>query len=238
MPLACNSIKANGEFDMKNLLRSIIVYIALTIPVLASEQNKTVTTERQGMPEVAQLALTAQPQKQRAVVSQAYESYVWFYSIDLRLSRDINDNGYFHRLEVDIDADTSDPYVQVFAEYSLQSRYGKEYIFYTSSVFELFGQRNDDWLAIDTVLQRDYPRDEYLLTIRLFDASSGYLVAEISGYDDSSLDRLPLEDYQRDTYFPSSTTVSVSGGGTGIVALFVLGWLLLYRRSTAAKVNL
>jgi hypothetical protein len=234
MPLACNSIKANGEFDMKNLLQGIILIIALTVPAISAEPSNTATTERQGVPEVTQLALKSQSQKQTATVSQAYESYVWFYSVDLRLSRDINGNGYYHRLEVDIDADTSDTYVQVFAEYSLQSRYGKEYIFYTSSVFELFGQRNDDWLAIDTVLQRDYPSDEYLLTIRLFDASSGYLVAEISGYDDSSLDRLPLEDYQRDNYFPSSTTVSVSGGSTSIFALLALAWLLLYRKSTSA----
>ena len=224
---------------MKNLLQCIILFIALTVPAYSAEQALAVTTERLGVPDVSQLALKAQNTRGSDITTQAYESYVWFHSIDLRLSRDINDNGYYHRLEVDIDADTSDAYVQVFAEYSLQPRYGNEYIFYTSSVFELYGQRNDDWLAIDTVLQRDYPRDEYVLTIRIFDASSGYLVAEISGYDDSSLDRLPLEDYQRDNYFGSSTTVGVgvgvSSGSSGILTLLGLGLVLFRRKFMLAK---
>lgn len=221
---------------MKNMLQYIILFIVLTVPAYSAEQPKTITTERLGVPDVTQLALKPQKTRGSEITTQAYESYVWFHSIDLRLSRDNNDNGYYHRLEIDIDADSSDAYVQVFAEYSLQPRYGNEYIFYTSSVFEVYGQRNDDWLAIDTVLQRDYPLDEYLLTIRLFDANTGFLVAEISGYDDSSLDRLPLEDYQRDNHFGSSTTVGVgvSSGSAGKFALLGLGLLFLYRKTMLA----
>ncbi|MGI5308046.1 choice-of-anchor H family protein [Rheinheimera sp. WS51] len=220
---------------MKNILLSIVLFTVLAAPAYSTEQAKSTTTERFGAPDISQLNQAMQlkkPTKGPAkVVSQAYESYVWFHSVDLYLSRDINNNGFYHRLEVEIDADTFEPYTQVFAEFSLKSSYGDEYIFYTSSIFELYGESSEDWLAIDTILEQDYPRDEYLLTIRLFDANSGYLVAEISGYDDINLDLLPLEDYQRDNRFPnSSVSVGVAAGSTGIVALFGLSLLCIRRK--------
>ena len=161
---------------------------------------------------------------------QAYQSHVWFHRIDLVLTGDINANGYYHRLEVEFDADTSLGYQQVFAEFSLLPTYGGERIYYTSSVFELYRDSADDWLAIDTVLDQRYPADNYLLTVRLYDASTGYLLAEISGFDDINLDLLPLEDYSRDSYIDSSTTVEVSAGSTGIAGLLALCLLLILRQ--------
>jgi hypothetical protein len=138
------------------------------------------------------------------------------------ISGDLNDNGYYHRLEIELDADTSASYQQVFAEFTLLPTYGYERVYYTSSVFELYGQSPDDWLAIDTVLENRFAPDDYLLTVRLFDAATGYLLAEISGFDDANLDYLPLEDYGRDSYIGSSTTVEASGGAAGILSLLLL----------------
>ena len=145
------------------------------------------------------------------------------------LSGDINANGYYHRLEVELDADTSVPYQQVFAEFSLLPGHGAERLYYTSSVFELYGESADDWLAIDTVLEHQFAPDDYLLTVRLYDAASGYLLAEISGFDDVSLDYIPLEDYNRDSYTGGSS-VEVSGGSAGILLICALCLLLWQRR--------
>lgn len=174
--------------------------------------------------------LPAQSSNSGLSTAQAYQSHVWFHRIDLALTGDINANGYYHRLEVEFDADTSLHYLQVFAEFSLLPTYGGERIYYTSSVFELYRDSANDWLAIDTVLDHRYPADNYLLTVRLYDASSGYLLAEISGFDDINLDLLPLEDYSRDSYIDSSTTVEVSAGSTGIAAILALCLLLLLRQ--------
>jgi hypothetical protein len=166
-------------------------------------------------------------------VNQSYQSDVWFHSIDISLARDNNNNGYFHQLYVEFDAETDDAYRQVFAEFSLTPDYGNEQVYYTSSVFELFRQSSNDWLAIETDLQHQYPANFYLLTIRIFDANSGYLLAEASGYDLSALDALTLEDYQRDRIRVSSS-VEVSAGSTGLV--FLLGLcLLLVRRQQSRK---
>ena len=208
---------------MKNIIIWILSSSLLlaALPVAADSR----TTERHG----AHTAVSLKNNKPQMAGVQGYQSHVWFHSVDVFLSGDLNSNGYFHRLEVELDADTSERYQQVFAEFSLLPTYGGERIFYTSSVFELYRDSPDDWLAIDTMLENRFAADEYLLTIRLFDAATGYLLAEISGFDDVNLDLLPLEDYGRDSYV-SSTTVEVSGGSAGILGLLALCLVLWQRR--------
>lgn len=210
---------------MKNImLRQLSYLLLLLLPAASAIAAGSSSIERHSAAKTAQIQT-----KQSAVVTQAYQSHVWFHSVDIFLHGDINDNGYFHRLEVEIDADTSAPYQQVFAEFSLLPTSGAERLYYTSSVFELFRQSSEDWLAVDTVLEHQFAPDDYLLTIRLFDAATGYLLAEISGFDDSSLDYIPLEDYSRDSYTGGSTTVEVSAGATGILALLALCLVLVQR---------
>ena len=210
-----------------NLLSVLLLVLALPATAGTTDNNDnavniSTSTERRSDNVMQQHAVQAKAAKSSGVSSQAYQSHVWFHSVDIYLSGDINSNGYYHRLEVEFDADTSVPYQQVFAEFTLLPTYGDERVYYTSSVFELYGQSPDDWLAIDTVLENRFAPDDYLLTVRLFDAATGYLLAEISGFDDANLDYIPLEDYNRDSYIGSSTTVEASGGATGILLLLVL----------------
>ena len=195
-----------------------LLLCAVALPVFAADSQ---TTEQRGNP-----VLQLKAQKAPMVTTQSYQSYAWFHSVNLTLSGDINNNGYFHRLEVEIDADTSEPYLQVFAEYTLLPSYGDERLYYTSSVFELYRQSADDWLAIDTVLEDSFAPDDYLLTVRLFDAATGYMIAEISGFDDDNLDYLALEDYNRDSYVPVTSTVEVQGGSTGMFFVIALCLIL------------
>lgn len=205
----------------KIIYSTLALLFVLAGPTVALEQS----TERR-----ATALTTLDGKKSTLATSQAYQTHVWFHRVELFLSGDINANGYFHRLEVEFDADTDLPYQPVFAEFSLLPTYGTERIYYTSSVFELFRESADDWLAVDTVLDRQYPADKYLLTVRLFDANTGYLLAEISGFDDINLDLLALEDYNRDSYIGSSTTVEVSAGAAGISSALALCLLLVFRQ--------
>jgi hypothetical protein len=211
---------------MKNISLYMIscVWLLFTLPVSA-DTSDSLTTERRSYTKPSLKSV-----KDSVVTTQSYQSHVWFDSVDIRLSGDLNANGYFHRLEVEFDADTSVSYQPVFAEFSLLPSRGNERVYYTSSIFELYRQSADDWLAIDTVLQNRFAADNYLLTIRLFDANTGYLLAEISGFDDINLDYIPLEDYGRDSFIPSSTTVQVSAGTTGIIFLLTLCFVAYQRR--------
>lgn len=210
---------------MKNISLSLLSCLLLWLAMPAEARNAdNTTTERYS--EQRSLLKSA---KDTRVTTQAYQSHVWFHSVDVFISGDLNNNGYYHRLEVELDADTSVPYQQVFAEFTLLPTYGDERVYYTSSVFELYGQSPDDWLAIDTMLEKHYAPDDYLLTVRLFDAATGYLLAEISGFDDVNLDYIPLEDYNRDRYIGSSTTIEASGGTSGILMLLALCLLAVHR---------
>uniref|UniRef100_A0A486XQD9 Uncharacterized protein n=1 Tax=Rheinheimera sp. BAL341 TaxID=1708203 RepID=A0A486XQD9_9GAMM len=210
---------------MKNINLKLFMLLALLLSYSSQATIDTSGTTEQVGPAVSGLSST----KSTAITRQGYQSHVWFHRIELALSGDINGNGHYHRLAIEFDADTSMPYQQVFAEFSLWPGYGAERIYYTSSIFELYGESATDWLAIDTVLEDQFVVADYLLTVRLFDAASGYLVAEISGYDDVNLDYLPLEDYGRDRYTGSSSTVEVSAGSTGIFWLCALCCLVLLR---------
>ena len=204
-----------------NTFSRTLASLLLCVVVLPAFAADSQTTERRGNP-----VLQLKAQKAPMVTTQGYQSYAWFHSVNLTLSGDINNNGYFHRLEVEIDADTSEPYLQVFAEYTLLPSYGNERLYYTSSVFELYRQSADDWLTIDTVLEDSFAPDDYLLTIRLFDAATGYMIAEISGFDDDNLDYLALEDYASDRYVPVTSTVEVQGGSTGMFFVIALCLIL------------
>ncbi len=206
---------------MKNILFLATLALSFSIQISGEELNITnefMTGSRlQAVPEI----------KASIPALQSYQTHVWFHSVDISMSRDDNHNGFFHDLYIRIDADTSRSYQDVFAEYSLLPYRGPERVFYTSSVFRLYRQSSSDWLAIETELREDYPADHYLLTIRLFDANSGYLLAEISGFDTGSLDNLPLEDYYRDQRF--NHIEEHQGGSSGIFALILTG-LLTWRR--------
>lgn len=207
---------------MKTLLKTAAT-ILLFLPLLSWADS--ISTELRSQ----QQSVIQTGKVRSAAVNQSYQSDVWFHSIDISLARDNNYNGYFHQLYVEFDADTDYAYRQVFAELSLTPDYGYERVYYTSSVFELRGQNSNDWLGIETDLQHQYPTNFYLLTIRIFDASTGYLLAEASGYDLSALDALTLEDYQRDQ-IQTSSSVEVSAGTTGIAMLIALCLLLLRSR--------
>jgi len=209
---------------MKNICLTLFSVMIFTLAAPASASSDSRTTELHGSGKSL-----LKVQKDTVVTTQAYQSHVWFHSVDIVLSGDINNNGYFHRLQVDIDADTSLAYQPVFAEFSLLPSHGGEKVYYTSSVFELFGQSGDDWLLADTILEQRFAPDQYLLTIRLFDANTGYLLAEISGFDDANLDYLALEDYGYDSHVPVTNTVEVHGGQTGILLLLALCLVLGYR---------
>ena len=202
----------------------LIAGLLLSTMVIAEQVPSVQTQEFYGATEQEQ-----QPHQSAGLVSsQSYSTDVWFHSVDLTLSGDINNNGFYHQLYLQFDADTNRSSKAVFAEFSLQRDNRPEQLFHTSSIFTLYGQSRDDWFAIDTTLEANYPTDYYALIIRIYDASSGWLLAELSGYDEPVLDLLPLEDYWRDQQ--RVVVVESSAGSFGILMLLGLS-LLLWQRN-------
>ena len=208
------------------LLLSVLLLI--TASSLGAEQPVSTTLEQRGTAESE-----AMDEATGLVSAQSYSTDVWFHRLELELSGDFNNNGFYHQLYLKFDADTNRSSLPVWAEFSLQRPGRAEQLFHISSIFTLYRQSRHDWFAIDTTLEAHYPAGYYDLIIRLYDASTGWLVAEISGYDELILADLPLEDYQRDQQV--LTVVESYGGSLGIFGMLGLSLLLWRQQSKRCK---
>lgn len=166
--------------------------------------------------------------------AQAFSSTSWFDTVDLEMSRDLDNDRYYSKLYVKFDAHTQKQRQDVYAVYSLINDRNQLYQIYTSSIFSLYGSSRTDQFAIDMSLS-GIPRDVYKLRIQLRDAASGALLAELSGNDTSSLSRLFLESASTDGPPPVVIVEERHGGSIGILALAALSLLGVSRRFLVKK---
>lgn len=202
----------------------------------APQQTKEQHLAASEVAATANNASTQQADSRSMATTQAFQSSAWFQSIDLTLRRDLNNNGFYSQLYVRFDAHSDYSRQPVYAIYSLISGNGVARRIHTSSIFTLYGQSSQDWFAVETNLV-SLPRDYYKLKIQLVDAQTGYLLAEMSGYDNATLDRLALEDQNSDNYSTVVVVHEESAGSFGIFALLGLSCCYLWRRKQQVVQN-
>jgi hypothetical protein len=139
------------------------------------------------------------------------------------ISRDDDDDGYFHRLEVTFDADTSGEVVWVYARLYLSLEGGPWNHYYTTETFSVEGYTIADEYEVVTRLLDGYPTGYYDVLIELYDADDELLAVNYGPYEDADLAVLPLEDYYRDDY-------DYGGGGATVILPLLLGLLLLLKK--------
>lgn len=158
----------------------------------------------------------------------------WFYTADVILFSDDDNDGYYYGIDLLFDADTVYEQADVFAVLYL-SREGGPWVEYAETdVFPIFGATSDDDYVIVTELLDGYPTGSYDILIELYDTWDGAFVAEIGPADTSALSFLPLEDAERDK--PRVVVVEQGGGGAadltlaGLLALALLADAIRRRR--------
>ncbi|MEJ2405661.1 MAG: choice-of-anchor H family protein [Candidatus Thiodiazotropha sp.] len=145
------------------------------------------------------------------------------------LSRDDDDDGFYHRIRVSFDPDVSNEEAWVYAKIYLSLEGGRWNHLYTTEVFRIVGTRADDGYEVVTRLLDGYPAGYYDVLIELYDADFDLLMVNYGPYEDRDLAVLPLEDsYQDDD--------DVYGGGGAmdlglLVLLLVGGYRLMLRKS-------
>lgn len=223
---------------MKTIGKSLLVFSLVTLwpwfAVAADDMRDAPmpTTEQYVKPSQvaaeASQALSSPPPAQPPVL-QTYRTTSWFQTIDVTLRRDVNNNGYFSELVIRFDANTDYSAQPVYAIYSLIDSRNQEWRFHTSSIFTLYRQQTNDWFSITSDI-KGLSRDLYRLRIQLKDANTNATLAEISGFDTATLNRLALEDRVDDSR--TSTVIVVreeSGGSIGIYWLLLLSCVGLWR---------
>ena len=148
----------------------------------------------------------------------------WFYTADVELFNDRDNDGYFHGIDLLFDADTYYTFADVYAVVYLSLNGGPWNEYAVTEDFTLFGTSSDDEYIIITELISGYPAGSYDILIELFDAYDSTFLAWYGPEDTPELAFLPLEDADRDVAeVPDVIVVNHhhGGGATG-------AWLILF----------
>ncbi|MEW8016565.1 MAG: choice-of-anchor H family protein [Candidatus Thiodiazotropha endolucinida] len=159
---------------------------------------------------------------QRTFAAHAVGRELSIFDAHTVISRDDDDDGYYHRIKVIFDADTSGDEVWVYARLYLSLEGGPWNHYYTTELFPIEGDVSDDEYEVVTRLLDGYPSGYYDVLIELYDGDNDLLAVNYGPYEDGDLAVLPLEDSYRDDYG--------GGGATGLMTTLLLALALLVIR--------
>jgi hypothetical protein len=158
----------------------------------------------------------------------------WFYTADVVLFNDHDNDGYFHGIDLLFDADTYFVSADVYAVVYLSFEGGPWNEYAVTDPFTISGTSADDEYVIVTELLSGYPSGSYDLLIELFDAVDGSFLAWYGPEDTPALAFLALEDADRDRPVETGPDVIVvhehGGGAAGWMLLALLGSVAISRR--------
>lgn len=221
---------------MSKLIFAIaLVALMAAGPTFAAEEAEKTVTIREGVSgsplgasrqASAGSPRTLQVQEKASTAADDYE----FIEVDIFLDRDDDNDGFFHRITLDFDADTvfveSDVYATIFL--SFEGGPWEELV--TTLTFTLTGASANDRYVVETDLETGYFTGDYDALIELYEADTGFFVAELGPAQTTAVTVLPLEDRERDD--PGILIVSDGGGGSAGFGLLALLSLLTWRRLT------
>jgi len=165
--------------------------------------------------------------------TQTANNDFWFYSADVVLFNDHDDDGYFHGIDLLFDADTYYTSVDVYAVVYLSYEGGPWNEYAATENFTIYGTEASDEFNIVTELLSGYPAGSYDLLIELFDAYDDSYLAYFGPDDTSELAFLPLEDADRDVVIVPDIIIIEDhhhgGGSTSGWFILVLGLAALLR---------
>jgi len=169
-------------------------------------------------------------------ISYHYGGDITIYDASTTLISDFDDDGFYHRFSVAIDADTIYSTSWVYAKLYLSYEGGPWNYYASSDDFHIHGDSELDIHVVETELAEGFPAGYYDILIELYDAEFGELLHSYGPYDDDSLSTLPLEDsvYDDDGYYSTGVTteVIVTGhGGISVWLLVIFGLMGLLRKA-------
>jgi hypothetical protein len=152
-----------------------------------------------------------------------YEGDISVYDASTTLISDFDDDGFYHRFSVGIDADTVYATSYVYAELYLSYEGGPWNYYASSDAFHIHGDSTLDVFYVETELAEGFPAGYYDVRIELYDADTGEWLLNYGPYDDSSLTALPLEDSMHDDdYYSTGYTTEVIVAGHGGIDVWLL----------------
>lgn len=200
---------------------------AIALPELKrTEQKPALTKNATKLTQVTQLQVQQQ--------QQTYVGYRDFsvYQAHSRLFDDIDQDGFYQTFSVTFDADVygyivNEP-ANVYAEMYLSRNGGPWEHYYTTDVFTIYGESEDDDFEVLTTLSQGYKTDYYDVLIDLYEYGYTDVVATLSADQSDGLYALALESSDRDVIYQEvivEEVVIVEGGSLswGVLLLLFAG---------------
>jgi len=198
------------------------VRVSTSVSYLATEKIPADfnSTEADVMPALKKFGYRKEAQQlEKAVQNKSCGCGAFVFNATTILLNDLDNDGYYHRFKVVIDADSTDLYGEwVYAKLYLSLEGGPWNHYATSGDFFIKGHTSGDEFVVETELAEGFPAGYYDIRIELFDANYDDWLDTYGPHDDGALNAIPLEDAERDDDYGYG--YSISGGGS-------FGWLLL-----------
>ncbi|UJF21342.1 choice-of-anchor H family protein [Shewanella sp. OMA3-2] len=188
-----------------------------------------------------------QSQMTQTQVQQVQKTYLGYrdftvYQAHSRLFDDIDQDGFYQTFSVTFDADvygyTVNEPANVYAEMYLSRNGGPWEHYYTTDVFTIYGESDDDDFEVLTTLRQGYKTDYYDVLIDLYEYGYNDVVATLSADESDGLYALPLESSDRDIIYQDvivEEVVIVEGGSLSWTVLLLLFAGLFSRKTISLK---
>ena len=150
------------------------------------------------------------------------------YDASSRLFEDFDYDGFYQTFSVTFDVDVYGNYLNeradLFAELYLSRNGGPWVHYYTTEVFSIYGDSQQDNYEVLTTLYTGYVTDHYDVLIDVYEVGYSDVVATINADQVDGLYALPLESSDRDRERePDVIIVEESGGSLSVLGLLLLG---------------
>lgn len=161
-------------------------------------------------------------------LTASHGSYVHFELFDawIALSGDLDDDGFYHRINVTFDADVDTELETVYVKLYLSHEGGDWYQYATSDLFNIHYDSEDDTYQVLTELIEGYPPGYYDVLIDLHSLHHSGIVASLIVVADEDGYGITLEDLEHDEEYRDVTHIE-SYGVSGSFSLSVLVLLAL-----------
>ena len=226
--------------------------VFLSQPLLASEANDTRISKSISFSKITQLDKTTKDAQLKQVdanimmpletqgfrmestakavqivtITETYSTDYILYDALTVLISDFDNDGFYHRFNVDIDVDTVFDTAYIYAKLYLSYEGGPWNYYASSDNYHIHGDSELDSFIIETELSDGFPPGYYDVRIEVYDADYDEWLLSYGPYDDISLSALPLEDSYHDDYdtvaiYPVETEI-VFAGHSGSMSWWLL----------------
>lgn len=219
----------------QNITEAAAIVVKSLAPALSAKTPAAKRVELMGAAPMTREQVTAKHTSQGMPSSSAasedlnrapvYHSFS-IYDASSRLFEDFDYDGFYQTFSVTFDVDVYGNYLNeradLFAELYLSRNGGPWVHYYTTEIFSIYGDSQQDDYEVLTTLYTGYATDHYDVLIDVYEVGYSDVVATISADQTDGLYALPLESSDRDRE-PDVIIVEESGGSLSLLGLLLLG---------------